>query len=154
MKTSKAATIGAACLAAGMILFGASVSAEQPQTKALKFHGYNIIRIDLWSPTYQWEIIEEGGEMTHVGQYECDGGGVVGPGGVIMGSGTLTTASGDTLWWETSGSTVNLTGLTGRFTGAVGSFEATRTVTDVQFSPDGQYRIVTYSQYGTGTITY
>jgi hypothetical protein len=136
-----------------MILFGASVSAKQAQTKLLKFHGYNIIMIDRWSPTFKWVILEEAGEMTHVGRYHCEGAGVVGPSG-IMGSGTLTTASGDTLLWKATGSTVELTGLTGRFTGAVGSFEATRTVTNMEFSPDGRYQTVTYSQYGVGTITY
>ncbi len=153
MKTGKAAALGVTCLAAGMILFGLSASAKQAQTKPLKFHGYNTLRIDRWSPTFNWVILEEAGEMTHVGRYHCAGGGMVGRGGIV-GSGTLTTASGDTLLWEAEGTTVRLTGLTGRFAGAEGYFEATRTPTNVEFSPDGRYQIVTYSQYGIGSITY
>lgn len=153
MKATKAAAIGATCLAAGMIFLGLSASAKQAQTKPLKFHGVNTIRIDRWSSTWNWVILEESGEMTHVGRYNCEGGGVVGPGGIV-GSGTLTTASGDTLVWEAEGTTVRLAGLTGRFAGADGYFEATRTPTNVEVSPDGRYQIVTCSQHGIGNITY
>jgi hypothetical protein len=153
MKTTKTAAIVLAYLTACAILLGIDATAEQPQTKDLKFHGQNVVMVDLWSPVFNWVILEEMGEMTHVGRYVCEGGGRIGPGG-IQGSGTLTTASGDVLLWAANGPTVTLTGLTGRFTGAVGSFEVTRTVTNIEFSPDGRYQIITYRQQGVGTITY
>jgi hypothetical protein len=153
MKATKTAAIVVAGLTACAILLGANATADQPRTKDLKFHGQNVVMVDLWSPAFNWIILEETGEMTHVGRYVCEGGGWFGPGG-IQGSGTLTTASGDVLLWKADGPTVTLTGLSGRFTGAVGSFEAVRTVTNVEFSPDGRYQIITYSQEGVGTITY
>lgn len=153
MKTSKAAVIGSTCLVAGMILLGVGAVAKEMQTKPLKFHGSNTIMIDRWSPTFNWVILEEVGEMTHVGRYRCEGGGRMSPTGA-MGSGILITASGDTLRWEAVGTVVRLTGLSGRFEGADGWFEATRTVTNDELSPDGRFRTITYSQEGVGTITY
>ena len=138
---------------AGMILFGVGAAAKQMQVKPLKFHGYNTIVIDRWSPTFNWVILEEAGEMTHVGRYHCEGGGTMSLGGAV-GSGILTTASGDTLRWEAKGTMVRLTGLSGRFAGADGWFEATRTVTNDELSLDGRFRTITYSQEGVGTITY
>jgi hypothetical protein len=147
MKTSKTAAIGAACLAACIILFGTEATARQPQTKPLKFHGYSVMMFDMASPTLDWVILEEGGQMTHVGRFEC-----VGSGSGYTGAGTLTAASGDTLRWEAAGSTVWLTGETGRFTGAVGSFEVIRTETNREF--DGRYLTLTYSTCGNGTMSY
>jgi hypothetical protein len=118
MKAGKTAAIGTVWLAACLVWPGASATAKQSHTRSLEFHGYSVIMIDPWSPTYDWVILEEGGQMTHVGRFECVGGGAG-----AQGSGTLTAASGDSLHWEAAGTTVWLTGQTGRFAGAVASFE-------------------------------
>jgi hypothetical protein len=156
MKINKAAALGMACLLLGTILFCTNATARQPQAKDLAFHGSSVIVVDLWSPTKAWYILEETGQMTHVGRYVCEGNGQFGPGG-MEGSGILTTASGDTLTWKASGgppvSTIALSGLSGRFTGALGSFDVTRTETNREIL-DGRYLVLTYVQSGVGTITY
>lgn len=152
----KATALGVAGFLAAIILFCTHVTARQPQTKDLAFHGTSVIKVDM--QTGAWSILEETGQMTHVGRYVCEGMGQLWPNWTMTGSGILTTASGDTLAWVVSGSPldsmVELKGLSGRFAGAVGSFKVTRTVTNIDYSPEGRYQFLTYVQSGVGTITY
>jgi hypothetical protein len=156
MKITKTAALGMACLLAGTIFLCTNATARQPQTKDLAFHGSSVVVVDLWSPTKAWFILEETGQMTHVGRYVCEGSGQFGSSG-MTGYGILTTASGDTLDWIANGSeltsTVTLTGISGRFTGAIGSFDVIRTLKNREIL-DGRYLVSTYVQSGVGSITY
>jgi hypothetical protein len=69
------------------------------------------------------------------------------------GFGISFTASGDQIFWVTTGGTVTFTGGTGRFEGAYGEFTPTVSSPDVVPGPSGTFSLVqTYT--GKGTITY
>ncbi len=93
------------------------------------------------------------GEATHVGRYENAMTLQYFPQDHVTGSGTLTAANGDKLFWIRADHVFTFTGGTGRFAGATGGFVITHPPAVI--TPAGDNTVVATHPYsGVGTITY
>lgn len=99
---------------------------------------------------------EDWGEATHIGRYsnraEVLSYNTVT--GMITGSGTLTAANGDQLFWERNDHVFTFTGGTGRFEEAEGGFEITHPAAVPDYSQYPPLVISTHTYRGVGRITY
>ncbi len=93
------------------------------------------------------------GEATHVGRYDNAMTLQFVPPDGMIGSGTLTAANGDKLFWTRVDHVFTFTGGTGRFEGATGGFVITHP--PAVTTPGADNTIVASHPYsGVGTITY
>jgi len=133
--------------------------------RPFKLHGENTVIADLegfilhGNPVCPYWTESESGEATHLGRYTSEGGGTINLAtGVVTGSGYVTAANGDELFWEMTiqmgapAGVVTFTGGTGRFAGASGLW--TETVTDESVVLEGYLLTIEHSLSGVGTITY
>jgi len=143
------------------LLLPMTVRAKDLVERPFKLHSERTIIVDLrFYPICPWWIESESGEATHLGLYTNSGEGTVDlRTGESTGSGEITAANGDIVYWDgyKSGDTLIMTytGGTGRFEGASGS--VTIAFTTVAAGPDPEYPWlyrITFSFSGTGTITY
>ena len=98
---------------------------------------------------------EDWGEGTHVGRYDNTMTlQITNPETLfIIGSGTLTAANGDKLFWVRADHVFTFTGGTGRFQNATGGFLITHPDAVPTFPGDGT-AVVTHTYHGVGTVTY
>jgi hypothetical protein len=98
-------------------------------------------------------VYEDWGEATHVGRYSNSANLTYNAlTGILTGTGTLTAANGDQLFWEKDDHAYTIIGGTGRFEGAEGEFEITHPPAVITY--DGPLVIATHTYKGSGTITY
>ena len=99
---------------------------------------------------------EDWGEATHLGRYSSVAtyAQVNVVTSYVSGSGVMTAANGDQVFWEKDGDSLTITGGTGRFENATGEFETSHPTPTVTPIPDTPYVVVTHPFSGSGTITY
>jgi hypothetical protein len=129
-----------------VILQGSVVKAKGPVTRPFTITGQvtclDVISEPPWTCLDQG-VSSQGGAYSNVSKYTS----------LTEGFGISFTASGDQIFWVTTGGTVTFTGGTGRFEGAYGEFTPTVSSPDVVPGPSGTFSLVqTYT--GKGTITY
>ena len=139
------------------LLLPMAVSAKKQVERPFKLHGESTVTINLQDGTFT--IVEESGEATHLGRFTASGGGTV---DLLIGhleaSGYHTAANGDTVFWELTQDgpggppLITITGGTGRFEGAGGSWTVTAFDETVEIA--FPLLIITHSVSGIGTITY
>ena len=127
--------------------------------RPFKISGDLILTIDLTTCSPTTGVCsatrEDWGQATHVGRYtsfaiDAQVNLVT---GYVSGSGIMTAANGDQLFWQKDGDFLTITGGTGRFDNATGEFETSHPdVTITQ--PDPYTVVVTHPFEGSGTITY
>ena len=129
--------------------------------RPFKAHGYTVIRLDLTpvllgaSLEAPWTIVEEVGFGTHTGRWTSSGSGTYNVVTEAMaGSGTITVASGDVIWWDSPQSgLLNFTAGTGRFANVSGTFVQPMTV--ISEVPEGPCCLLITVEWTTsGTIAY
>jgi len=128
--------------------------AKDQVERPFKLHGYGTAILNFDNGT--WTFADKSGEATHLGLFTMPGAGTFIPS--FTGTGSLLAANGDEVFWyvEQAGpeypAFFTITGGTGRFEGASGSF-AIMTADEIA-AWDGNLLIVTHSLSGVGTITY
>ena len=114
--------------------------------------------------TATWEILQEVAEASHLGHSENTGMGLFDPlAGTFSGSGCLTAANGDLVYWVVYGQAgpvegqlaaeIHFAGGTGRFDAVVGEADATITQ-QLELKPDQLVYLIHYRYSGAGTIRY
>jgi hypothetical protein len=122
--------------------------ADEKVERPFKYDAKQILMYDASNGT--WEVEWQSGQATHWGLFTSWGTGVGG-----TGSGYATAANGDIVYWEYTDPVVTLTGGTGRFEGASGSFTETVISEVWEAHPDFPWLWRrTASLSGSGTITY
>jgi hypothetical protein len=138
------------------VLLGAG---QHPVERPFQISGDITLTIDLrtCSPTTGIcsAVREDWGEATHVGRYSSIATNVLVNvvTGYVSGSGVMTAANGDQLFWEKGGDFLTITGGTGRFQNATGEFETSHPPAAIAY-PDPATAVVTHTFEGSGTITY
>lgn len=102
-----------------------------------------------------YALREDWGEATHLGRYTSVATGVMVNviTGYVGGSGVMTAANGDQLFWDKNGDSLTITGGTGRFDNASGEFDTSHPPATVTY-PNPYTAVVTHPFQGSGTITY
>ena len=143
-------------IALGACLVGLSVLGSTKNPVERPFKGVNhqtlVITLDNNGVPVVWEVFGTA-NCTHLGLSENQGGGTYNQDGTPKGTGVLTAANGDQLFWS-GGVATAFTGGTGRFEGATGT--VTTVSMEIVFRPDSPPGtlvgdIVIYNE---GTITY
>jgi len=154
MITKKHAAILA--LAACSLLIPCALSAKDKVERPFKIQGQGTIRVNLIDASYE---ATESGRATHTGFFTDEYSGFFNLETFMFASatGVLTAPNGDRLFWEElpdQPHVVYMTGGTGRFTGATGTF--TYTTTDLNSTVDlnSMTITITYNYSGSGIITY
>jgi hypothetical protein len=168
MKTSKWQFI--AGLAVCALCLATAAATKKQITRPFAERVHQVVVADLgpvqglvpWDdfPLVHWVIREETGQATHLGRIVSKGEGWFNVlTGDSSGSGHVTTASGDILAWtmkfnDDGTATTIFEGLTGRFTGAVGSATGVITVEGVTYEGDGRYEVRTQTFEAKGLLSY
>jgi hypothetical protein len=107
-----------------------------------------------------WEILKEVAQVSHLGRSSNEGLGMLNlTTGAVTGSGTLTSANGDQLYWVATGTSLGATGpvdLTLHWAGGTGLFEdATGAINGpLELAPAGDLSLMEFNLKGEGTIRY
>lgn len=142
---------------------------QNPQERPFKISGDLILTIDLTTcspPLLPPDFLpgpstvcsaerEDWGNATHLGLYSSSSSDtkVNLYYGYVSGTGVMTAANGDQLYWKKDGDSLTITGGTGRFENATGAFETSRPAPTVT-QPNPFTLVVTHPFSGSGTITY
>jgi hypothetical protein len=135
-----------------------TAAAKDVVERPFKAHGWTVIKLDMsqLDPSTleaPWSIVEEIGMGTHTGRWTSSGSGTYNVvSGALVGTGVLTVASGDLIWWSMANSQLTFTQGTGRFANVSGSFVEDMTITSEVY--DGPYVIIALEFTASGTIAY
>jgi hypothetical protein len=144
-------TIAILVLALCALLLPSTLIAKKLVERPNRVEGHTTVRVNLSNGTW---VSEDWGVGTHTGRFTNEGSGWMLPDGFTSGSGIVTAANGDQLFWhsEVQGA-VTISGGTGRFEGATGVI-----TTGLDDPPEITFEngtmIIKYTYTGTGTITY
>lgn len=140
------------------------VIAKDKVERPFKLHAENSIILDFtnWpDPMVPWSIEWQSGQATHIGLLTSSGTGTSNlDTGESNGSGYGTAANGDKVYWESTAQAggptiITITGGTGRFEGASGSWTETSTTKSEEWDPEFPWLLrIRSSASGVGTITY
>jgi hypothetical protein len=135
-----------------------TATAKDVVQRPFKAHGQSVIRLDLSQLDLNtleapWSIVDEIAVGTHTGRWNSSGSGTYSVvTGAMVGSGFITLASGDLIWWSSANNEITMTGGTGRFANVSGSFVEDMTITSEM--EEGPYVIITVEFTASGTIAY
>jgi hypothetical protein len=135
-----------------------TATAKDIVERPFKAHGRTVIRLDMsqLDPSTleaPWTIVDEIAMGTHTGRWTSSGSGTYNVvSGALVGTGVLTVASGDFIWWSMANDQLTFTQGTGRFANVSASYVEDMTITSEVYA--GPYVIIALEWTASGTISY
>lgn len=144
-----------AALTIGALLTTGVMSAKDKVERPLKFQAQGTMVVSLIDDSYE---AVESGQATHIGRFENNYTGYFDLDTLlfISGSGSMTAANGDELFWRVTAPSGagEFTGGTGRFENATGAFTWLTTDLIITVDLDSRTLTITYNYTGNGTVMY
>ena len=149
MKSSRAIrSIGT--LAVCALALAATRVAAQSVALPLKIQGNATVTVNLVDGSWLWE---DHGLANFIGRFTNEGSGIEFHQPGDAGTGAVTAANGDQIFWLSHLTDVELTGGTGRFANVNGGFSFEETVQSISFPSPG-ILVVTLTYIGAGTMNF
>ena len=149
--------VGFAAVALTLCMFLTATAGDKgvPVTRPYWFHGHSTFVINLQTGEVTYSGI---GEAAHVGRAENVASGYIDPNDVLHLVGTVTSASGENIFWTVDdvqgpNTLLVLTGGTGRFEGVTGELNSWQTENEVQLL-EWPLLTITSDQTAWGWISY